>query len=349
MENKIKQEIKPAVIIYSVLLVILVTMAVSGILIYGLGMNNEFTQKVVRIIPFPAAIIDDKNFITISEFNADLNSVRQFYENQDFSQTGLRVDFTTADGQKRLKIKEKNLLNKMIENRIISRLAEGRGIKITADIAAQEVDRKINEYGTRDLVLKNLQNLYGWDLEKFQEKIVKPDLYKEALKKDVSEADVNMAEAKNKIIAAMGELQNKKDFTEVVKKYSDGESAKDGGELGWLTADQMIPEIAMATSQLKAGERTGIVESPLGFHIVDIEDKKTEDETDKIRTRQIFVRSKNFSDWLLAQEKNFKIYIPLKDFYWDNNSQAVQFSKPELRDFEDNLEKNSPDDISVLF
>jgi len=348
MEIK-KKNVKFSIIVYSTLIILAIIILVSGFLIYEAGMNNGFTQKVTRLIHFPAAVINSRDFVTISEFNADLNSVRRFYENQDFSETGLRVDFTTEDGQKRLKIKEKNLLNKMIENRIISKLAEGRGIKITEEMVAQEVDRKINEYGTRDLVLKNLQNLYGWDLEKFQEKIVKPDLYKEALEKSVRESDQNITEAKNKITAALGELQSKKDFVEVVKKYSDGDSAKNGGELGWLTTDQMIPEISMATVQLKKGEESGIVESPLGFHIVDVEDKKTEDGTDKIRIRQIFVRSKNFSDWLLEQEKNFKIYIPLKDYYWDNSSQSVQFSKPELRDFEDNLEKNSPDDISIMF
>jgi len=51
----------------------------------------------------------------------------------------------------------------------------------------------------------------------------------------------------------------------------------------------------------------------------------------------------------MEQEKSFNIDILLKDFRWDKESQAVQFTDQKMIDFENNLEINSPDDVSVLF
>jgi parvulin-like peptidyl-prolyl isomerase len=174
-------------------------------------------------------------------------------------------------------------------------------------------------------------------------------MYKQQLQQSVQQSDKGMTDAKNKINQALKELEDGKDFGEVAKTYSEGESAKSGGELGWLTLDQMIPEIAAAATVLNKGEKSGIIESALGFHIVKIDDRKTENDVESIKLSQIFVRSKNFSDWLFEQEKSFKVYIPLKDYYWDKDSQSVQFTSPGLRDFEKNLQENSPDDISMMF
>jgi len=346
MEDK---KVKPQTIIYSILIIIVVAIIAGLALMYKLGPGSRFTRATVRFIPYPAAIINFTDFLSLNTLEKNLDSVRMFYEHQDFSSLGMRVDFNTPDGQKRLKIKEKELLNKEIENEIIKKLAEGRGIKVSSDDVKQAVDRKLNEYGSRDEVLKNLNNLYGWAISDFEEKIVRPDMYKEQLQASLKNSDKDMAAAKDKIDKALASLKNKESFSDVTKKYSDGESAKNGGELGWLTADQMIPEIAVASSIVDKGSRSDIIESSLGYHIIYVEDKKTESGVDKIKLSQIFVKSPNFSNWLLEQEKGFRIYIPIRDYFWDKGTQSVQFSSQEMRDFENNLEKNSPNDISVLF
>jgi len=348
MKNE-KKKVKATTVIYSLGILFASFLLFTGVAIYKFGMSNRLIQKVVQIIPFPAATVNTKEFIRMSELNSQLGSVRMFYENQDFSESGLRVDFKTADGLKRLKIKEKKLLNKLIENRVIGDLAKKRGIKITPDIVEQEVTRKINENGSRDSVLEDLNRLYGWGIREFEEKLVKPDMYKEALEKSVSESDEKMVESKGKITAAMGDLKNKKDFAETAKKYSEGDSAKSGGDLGWLTSAQMIPEIAVTAFLLDKGGVSDIIESPIGFHIIKVDDRKTEEGVESFKISQIFVRRTTFADWLMEQEKSFNIDILLKDFRWDKESQAVQFTDQKMIDFENNLEINSPDDVSVLF
>jgi len=178
---------------------------------------------------------------------------------------------------------------------------------------------------------------------------VKPDMYKEKLFEDIKKSDPAMAAAKSKIDLALQELNAGKSFSSVVEKYSEGESAKSAGELGWFTGAEMLPEIAEVVFSLKKGEQSAIIESSLGYHIVVVEDKKTEADVPSVQLKQIFVRMDNFSDWLDRFVKGRDIHILSRDMRWNKIEGRVEFKNTELREFESNLEKNSPGDISVLF
>lgn len=348
-EGNKNRKLKIRVVAYAFLVLFLVYIIVVGILLYGFGKHNFIIDKTTQYLPYPAASISWNSFVTVRELNTDMNSIRQFYENQDFSDVGLRVDFATADGRKRLKIKEKNLLNKLIENQIIEKLAESRGIVITKEMASQNVQRELDHYGNGSEVEKTLANLYDWNIDDFKEKIVKPDMYRAELDKKRQIESSDFAQAKNKITQAQQEIAGEGDFSAVAQKYSEGESAKNGGDLGWFSAAQMMPEIAISAFLMKKGEHSNIIESPIGFHLIQIDDKKTEDGIDKVKIRQILVRTESFSDWLFEQEKNMNVFVWLKDYSWNRENASIELTDPELRNFEDNLDKNSVGDVSLIF
>ncbi len=65
------------------------------------------------------------------------------------------------------------------------------------------------------------------------------------------------------------------DFAEFAKKNSDGPSATKGGDLGWFYEGQMVPKFNDYAFNNKVGS-VGIVETPFGFHIIKVIDKKQE-------------------------------------------------------------------------
>jgi len=137
-------------------------------------------------------------------------SIRRFYENQDFSSLGLRFDFNTDDGKKRLKIREKELINKMIEDSAVEILAQERGINISKKTVKDNVDRKMDEYGNREIVGENLDNLYDWTIDDFKDKIVRPSLYKDALEKWLAENEGKEKNDKAKKTAQKKKKKKKK-------------------------------------------------------------------------------------------------------------------------------------------
>lgn len=75
--------------------------------------------------------------------------------------------------------------------------------------------------------------------------------------------------------ALLKQLKGGADFAELAKKNSDDtSSAVKGGEVGWVTRGQMVPNFEKAAFSLKPGELSGIVETEYGYHIVQGEEKQ---------------------------------------------------------------------------
>jgi len=69
-------------------------------------------------------------------------------------------------------------------------------------------------------------------------------------------------------------LKEGADFAEMAKKYSEGPSAPNGGELGEFSRGMMVPEFEKAVFSMKAGEISDIVRTDFGFHIIKVESIK---------------------------------------------------------------------------
>ena len=82
-------------------------------------------------------------------------------------------------------------------------------------------------------------------------------------------------EARKKIDQASLALNEGKTFTSVAKEFSeDPKTSEKGGDLGFLMKNQTLPEIAGAMVKLKVGETSSVIESSLGFHIIQLTKKK---------------------------------------------------------------------------
>lgn len=88
-----------------------------------------------------------------------------------------------------------------------------------------------------------------------------------ALPKEVKKTRLRI----EKIVA---DLENGADFAEMAKKLSEAPDAGKEGDMGYFKKGQMIAEIEQVVFSLKPGQRSGIVRSPFGFHIIEVLDRK---------------------------------------------------------------------------
>lgn len=347
-EKVIKISVQTAV--YGFLIILMLLIMVGSVLAYATNtqIGAKIAAKISNIVPFPAAVVKWNHVVYLKSLESNMDSVQQFYQTQKFNE-GLRVDFTTEVGRKRLEIKKREVLDKMVEDEIIKTLAAEKGIVINDAEVDAAVDNQLNEYGTAEQVKNDLLDSYGWSMDDFKDRVVSANLYAQALSEKVLSEKKDDAIAKAKIEKAQAELEKGTDFAEVVDKYSEGSSKESKGELGWVKSDQVIKELADAVFANGNLEKNQIIESPIGFHIVQIEEKKKEDGADVVKLRQIFVSKNTFADWLQEQKKQLNIWIPVKGFVWDKSLGSVRFSDEEMNKFEAQQRSEAQGDASLMF
>jgi len=350
-EDEKKVLVRVSTMIYSLIIILAVIFVAFVVFAYfsksktGIAVGNA----VSNFVPLPAAVVNYTNFISIREVNDDLETLQSFYEKQDFSSVGMRVDFSTQDGEKRLQIKKKQLLNKLIEDKVVDILVKKRGVAVSTADVENSIEKKLNEYGNRESVISDLQSRYGWTLDDFKTKVVMPGMHREALAENVKDELLSQQKnAKTKIEKAQKEIAEGKDFSEIAKLYSEGESAKNGGEIGWVKKAQLVPQLGEAVFSSKFDEKE-VIQSDLGFHLVDVEDVKKEDGEDVLRVRQIFVKTPTFANWLADQMKLVSVSVPLKGFYWDKETAGVEFSDQTMKEFELKEKEDFKGDASIYF
>ena len=75
-------------------------------------------------------------------------------------------------------------------------------------------------------------------------------------------------------------IDENKQFADLAKEYSEGPSKTNGGSLGYFERGKMVPSFERACfDELEVGEVSDLVESEFGYHIIKLEDKKSEPQT----------------------------------------------------------------------
>jgi peptidyl-prolyl cis-trans isomerase SurA len=94
------------------------------------------------------------------------------------------------------------------------------------------------------------------------------------------------------------------DFAELAKVHSDDPSNSKGGDLGWISPGDTVPEFERAMNQLRDNEISAPVQSTFGWHLVQVIERRTEGVTEErkraaarntIRARKA---DEAYQDWL---------------------------------------------------
>lgn len=94
------------------------------------------------------------------------------------------------------------------------------------------------------------------------------------------------------------------DFGQLARLHSVDPSATRGGDLGWLYSGDTVPEFERAMNQLKPGEVSEPVQSPFGWHLIQVLERRTEEspiERNRLAARQALRDRKAdeaYQEWL---------------------------------------------------
>src|ERR1700712_3050227 len=166
--------------------------------------------------------------------------------------------------------KKENVLAFLIDMKIVAKEAEDKKIADRDDFKPRLA------FARNRLLMDNLLAVEG-KAATTDENMKK--VYEDASKQITGEQEVHarhiLVETEDEAKKVEDELKKGADFAELAKKTSKDPGAADGGDLGFFTKDQMVPEFSAVAFTLEPGKISDPVKSQFGWHVIKVEEKRS--------------------------------------------------------------------------
>jgi foldase protein PrsA len=243
----------------------------------------------------PAAAVVDGEKITVDEVSTRLSV---FTQSDEFARLAEQGDPKSLERQV-----EQQVLSQLIRRAVLLPRARTFGIEVTDDLVTKRLEEikaefpnpgafeeTLKEQGLspdqlRDLVFNNVleEQLRAEvtkgagpteaDLKNFYEQ--NQSDFSETRAQHILVAEKSQATGIARQLQDAPEGQVDKLFKQLAKRFStDGSNSDSGGDLGYFTPGQFVPEFETAADKLDIGEISDPVQSQFGFHIIRVTDRR---------------------------------------------------------------------------
>ncbi len=292
------------------------------------------------------AIVNDE-VITLSELNGAFEPY----------QAKLEATYTGTEREKALTETKLTLLNRMIDNLLMEQQSRKAGIVVKDEEVTGAINellgrRKISQEEFRQAIARE-----GTTLESYRkgvrDQLMRIRLVQREIKSKVAVSSEEIGEyyrknradyegkeavrikqillllpkeasgeAKKKLLADAGEVHRRllggEPFELISARYSQGPAAAAGGDIGYIEKGMMLPEVEAIAYRLPLGQLSEVIESSVGFHIIQVIDRRgaglkpIESVREEIREKLDMEKvEKKFDEWLDALRARSHIEIKL--------------------------------------
>ena len=234
----------------------------------GNSKSDAIKCEIIEDLLFQKLLINqaklDSVLVTDEEVDTEITKRLTYFESQLGSVEKVEEYFG------KLKVEIELELGKVIKDQILAERVQ-RGISSDVKVTPAEVREFFNQQNNADIpvVAKKVE---------VAQIIVKPEISEEQKDK-----------LRDKLNSFRERVYKGEDFKMLATLYSDDPgSATRGGELGFVNRGDLVPEFEREAFLFKEGEISEVVESQLGFHIVQLIERRGE----QINVRHILLKSK---------------------------------------------------------
>jgi len=115
---------------------------------------------------------------------------------------------------------------------------------------------------------------------------------------------ISEAEARNRLLGLRERIENGADFAELARLQSQDGSSSKGGDLGWLSPGDTVPEFERTLNQLAVKQLSEPIRTEFGWHLIQVLGRRDEDmskERQRLTVRQSLRERKSdeaYQEWL---------------------------------------------------
>lgn len=287
-------------------LTVLSLVIVSAILVAcASGLPTAATPEATASAEGLAATVNGSP-ISVEDYQKQVTQVEAFFE-----QEGL--DLESEEGRERLAQARRQVLEQMVDQELIRQAAVEMDVSISDAELESHIQEIIEQSGGQEQFSQSLQAT-GASYDDFRQMLL-DQLLSEAIFSAVTASIDSVAEqvharhillpTRERAEEVLTRLQTGEDFAFLAGEYSEDVSSRErGGDMGFFPRSVMPPEVEDAAFSLDIGQTSEIIESPFGFHIIQVLEREEREIAVEIFEN---LRQQTFMQWLQGQRENSTI------------------------------------------
>ena len=123
------------------------------------------------------------------------------------------------------------------------------------------------------------------------------------------DASMTEAQAEKQIDNLYQQLKSGKSFAEVAKQHSmDVGSASNGGDLGWVTPEELLPAFSEVMTELALNTISKPVKTGFGWHLIEVLERKAIDDSDAFQRQQVrqYLHQRKFGEAIESWQQHVR-------------------------------------------
>jgi parvulin-like peptidyl-prolyl isomerase len=320
---EIAKKKRPLIKFLVIWLLVILGLGVVSLLVLLIGIyrnnwaeKNRFVNKIVKSFPLPVAKVN-KEFIPLRDFYQDLASLKK-YSNQQKNALGSLPSLSDKDYKEMV-------LTKLVTESFLRQEAAKMNIKISDQEIEAEFQKLIKSSKSKEDLEKMSRELYGWDLEDVKKKLIYPYVLRNKIQsKIIDDPELNQR-AYKKAEEVKKLLKQKKNFLDLIKKYSETPEASREKTFFVTRTDNWDSAFLETAFKLSEKEISDMVKGRDGFYFIKLEriipPTKKKPETREVR--YIFIAHKTVEKWFLENQDKLKVKFFLPHMEWNKQEGRV--------------------------
>jgi parvulin-like peptidyl-prolyl isomerase len=315
------------------------------IALFGICLIFLFAPAASAVVVDGIAVVVNKDAILVSEINEALMPLMQEY----------RQKYSGKELQKHLANLREMIIDQAIETRLVLQVAKEKGFTASEKDIDTRVDMVKSRFPSEEEFLKALSTK-GLTLHEYRDQVAEQVLVQQTIQREVGQdvkvldneirdyydshldefvtvprvklaqiflavpgdAGVDAVEAKRQLANQLHVLlEDGMEFGELAEHYSEGPYRKDGGLIGVVGKNEILPELEKNAFALQTGEISPVIQTSYGFHILKALEALPErkigfDEAKPLIEEHLRDTKRNdkYKEWI--QELRSKAYIDVK-------------------------------------